>query len=244
MGVAYLPPVRKAFEELRRFNGGAFRRIGTGANHRSRAGFAGGAMACAQTSRIQYRHPSIDVRLSSVIWDNAVLDEATDLEIPLRCGSLAWLQTECLLNQSILAVCSPTLLRTAQQNGDKPALLPGHLIHIMGFENHGLKVRAGAGTGGGPRERVPTSTPRSPHWSSRRPAPASHWRIGFFWTPISRPDGWCWRSRRISRDDFFLLCDYAGASAADTPRSSIVSRLAARRRIELIWISAPSTCGW
>jgi LysR family glycine cleavage system transcriptional activator len=86
-------------------------------------------------------NPSVEVRLSSVIWDNAVLDEATDLEIRYGAGHWHGYRSERLLNQSILPVCSPTLLRAAQVNSDPAALLPRHLIHIMGYENHWLKVR-------------------------------------------------------------------------------------------------------
>jgi LysR family transcriptional regulator, glycine cleavage system transcriptional activator len=81
------------------------------------------------------------VRLSSVIWDNAVLDEATDLEIRYGTGHWHGYRSERLLNQGVLPVCSPALLRTAQVNGDLTALLPRHLIHIMGYEHHWLKVR-------------------------------------------------------------------------------------------------------
>ncbi len=81
------------------------------------------------------------MRLASVIWDNAVLDEATDLEIRYGAGHWHGYRSERLLNQSILAVCSPALLRAAQENGDIAALLPRHLIHIMGYENHWLRVR-------------------------------------------------------------------------------------------------------
>src|SRR6202035_83984 len=46
-----------------------------------------------------------------------------------------------LLNQNILAVCDPNLLRGAQANGDLAGLLSRKLIHIMGYEKHWLNVR-------------------------------------------------------------------------------------------------------
>lgn len=45
------------------------------------------------------------------------------------------------MNQSILAVCSPALLRAAQTNGGADSLLSRAPIHIMGYENQWLKVR-------------------------------------------------------------------------------------------------------
>src|SRR5882724_8652150 len=141
MGVAYLPPVRKAFEELADSTIGLF-----GGSERVQITVHAPVSLAAlwlapKLPAFTAANPSIDVRLSSVIWDNAVLDEATDLEIRYGAGHWHGYRSERLLNQSILPVCSPTLLRAAQVNGDIAALLPHHLIHIMGYENHWLKVR-------------------------------------------------------------------------------------------------------
>ena len=141
MGVAYLPPVRKAFEELADSTVGLF-----GGSERVQITVHAPVSLAAlwlapKLPAFTAANPSIDVRLSSVIWDNAVLDEATDLEIRYGAGQWHGYRSERLLNQSILPVCSPILLRAAQANGDIASFLPRHLIHIMGFENHWLKVR-------------------------------------------------------------------------------------------------------
>jgi len=88
MGVAYLPPVRKAFEELADSTVGLFggsERVQSPCMRRCRWRRCGSRPNCLNSA---LRNPSIDVRLSSVIWDNAVLDEATDLEI--RYGAGHW----------------------------------------------------------------------------------------------------------------------------------------------------------
>jgi LysR family glycine cleavage system transcriptional activator len=141
MGVAYLPPVRKAFEELADSTAGLF-----GGSERVQITVHAPVSLAAlwlapKLPAFRTVNSSIDVRLSSVIWDNAVLDEATDLEIRYGTGHWHGYRSERLLNQSILPVCSPALLCTAQVNGDLTALLPQHLIHIMGYEHHWLKVR-------------------------------------------------------------------------------------------------------
>jgi LysR family glycine cleavage system transcriptional activator len=141
MGVAYLPPVRKAFEELADSTVGLF-----GGSERVQITVHAPVSLAAlwlapKLPAFSIANPSVEVRLSSVIWDNAVLDEATDLEIRYGAGHWHGYRSERLLNQSILPVCSPTLLRAAQPNSDPAALLPRHLIHIMGYENHWLKVR-------------------------------------------------------------------------------------------------------
>jgi LysR family glycine cleavage system transcriptional activator len=86
-------------------------------------------------------YPGIDVRLSSVIWDDPVPSEATDLEIRYGTGQWRGYRAERLLNQSIVAVCSPALLESTRSSGEAAGLVPKHLIHIMGHENHWLQVR-------------------------------------------------------------------------------------------------------
>jgi LysR family glycine cleavage system transcriptional activator len=141
MGVAYLPPVRKAFEELADSTVGLF-----GGSERVQITVHAPVSLAAlwlapKLPAFSIANPAIDVRLASVIWDNAVPDDATDLEIRYGSGQWHGYRSERLLNQSILPVCSPTLLRALQADGNPATLLPRHLIHIMGYENHWLKVR-------------------------------------------------------------------------------------------------------
>lgn len=141
MGVAYLPPVRKAFEELADSTVGLF-----GGLERVQITVHAPVSLAAlwlapKLPAFSRANPSIDVRLSSVIWDNAVLDEATDLEVRYGSGNWHGYRSERLLKQGISAVCSPALLLAAKADGDFPAVLPRHVIHIMGYENHWLKVR-------------------------------------------------------------------------------------------------------
>jgi LysR family glycine cleavage system transcriptional activator len=154
MGVAYLPPVRKAFEELADSTVGLF-----GGSERVQITVHAPVSLAAlwlapKLPAFSIVNSSIDVRLSSVIWDNAVLDEATDLEIRYGAGHWHGYRSERLLNQSILAVCGPMLLRTAEPN--VTTLLPRHLIHIMGYENHWLKVRQALELADVPASACPT----------------------------------------------------------------------------------------
>ena len=141
MGVAYLPPVRKAFEELADSTVGLF-----GGSERVQITVHAPVSLAAlwlapELPAFAVANPSIDVRLSSVIWDNAVLDEATDLEIRYGTGQWHGYRSQRLLKQNILAVCSPLVLRAAQANGDLLARLPRQLIPIMGYQDHWLNVR-------------------------------------------------------------------------------------------------------
>lgn len=141
MGVAYLPPVRKAFEELADSTVGLF-----GGSERVQITVHAPVSLAAlwlapKLPAFGAANPSIDVRLASVIWDNAIPDEATDLEIRYGSGHWHGYRSERLLNQNILAVCSPALLRARTAGADAADLVKRHLIHIMGYEDHWLKVR-------------------------------------------------------------------------------------------------------
>ncbi len=140
MGVAYLPPVRKAFEELADSTVGLF-----GSSERMQITVHAPVSLAAlwlapRLPAFSIANPSIDVRLSSVIWDNAVLDEATDLEIRYGAGHWHGYRSERLMNRNILVVSSPALLQSIR-GGDLRAVLAQRLIHIMGYENHWLKVK-------------------------------------------------------------------------------------------------------
>ena len=156
LGVAYLPPVRKAFEELADSTIGIF-----GGSERVQISVHAPVSLAAlwlapKLAAFSAANSVIDVRLSSVIWDNAVPDEATDLEIRYGTGHWHGYRSERILNQNILTVCSPTLLGTGDMNSDAAGLLPDRLIHIMGHENHWLKVRQGLRLGHGPAGPGPT----------------------------------------------------------------------------------------
>ncbi|HEX4153827.1 MAG TPA: LysR substrate-binding domain-containing protein [Steroidobacteraceae bacterium] len=141
MGVAYLPPVRRAFEQLADSTAGLF-----GGSERGQitvhAPVSLAALWLAPKLPLFIgAFPSIDVRLSSVIWDNPGPDESTDLEIRYGSGQWRGYRAERLMNQRIVAVCSPGMLERARSLGEAAGWLPQHLIHIMGHEDHWLQVR-------------------------------------------------------------------------------------------------------
>lgn len=153
MGVAYLPPVRKAFEELADSTVGLF-----GGSERVQISVHAPVSLAAlwlapRLPRFTALNPGIEVRLTSVIWDNPVPDEATDLEIRYGRGHWHGYGAEHLVNQSLIAVASPSLRQADGASGAQWPAIPAALIHIMGFENHWLMVRQALGlppaTGGG-----------------------------------------------------------------------------------------------
>lgn len=143
MGVAYVPSVRKAFEELADSTAGIFggtERLTVSVN--APVSLASLWLA-PQLPAFMAANPQIDVRLSSVIWDSPVPSETTDLEIRYGYGQWPGYRAEYLFNQRIVAVCSPAKLKMIAREGDDPAALLSPLIHVMGYENHWLSVHQG-----------------------------------------------------------------------------------------------------
>jgi LysR family glycine cleavage system transcriptional activator len=141
MGVAYLPPVRKAFEQLADSTLGLF-----GGSERGQISIHAPVSLASlwlapQLPAFSRAFPGIDVRLSSVIWDHPAPTESTDLEIRYGAGQWRGYASEFLCNQRIVAVCSLELLEQARASGDAAAWLLRHLVPIMGYENHGAQVR-------------------------------------------------------------------------------------------------------
>jgi LysR family glycine cleavage system transcriptional activator len=155
MGVAYLPPVRKAFEEIADSTVGLFGGPERGQVTVHAPVSLASLWLAPRLPDFLARFPGIGVRLCSVIWDNPVPDEATDLEIRYGSGPWRGYRTVRLLNQSILAVGAPHLV-AALDPQDAPQAVARQLIHIMGHENHWLKVRQALGVADPGSIRGPT----------------------------------------------------------------------------------------
>ncbi len=141
MGVAYLPPVRKAFEQLADSTVGLF-----GGSERGEISIHAPVSLASlwlapRLPAFGRAHPGIDVRLSSVIWDHPAPAENTDLEIRYGAGQWRGYRSEFLCNQRIVAVCNAEFLEQARANDDPAAWLLQRLVPIIGYESHGSQVR-------------------------------------------------------------------------------------------------------
>jgi len=188
MGVAYLPPVRKAFEELADSTVGLFWRIGNGCKSPFTPPVSAGGR-CGLRPKLpafSAANPSIDVRLSSVIWDKRRPRRSHRFGNSLwgRVTGMATGRSACL-NQSILPVCSPALLRAAPKNGDIAAMPSTASDSHHGLRESLAEGEAGAETRGCTGQRVPDRRHDRRRIGTRgRPAPASPWRTEFSWTRI------------------------------------------------------------
>ena len=156
LGVAYLPAVQKAFGELTESTVGLF-----GGTEQIKVTVHAPASLAAlwlakQLAVFMTGHPRIEIRMSSLVWDNSTPDDTADLEI--RYGSGRWdgYRAEQLLHQDLIVVCSPAMLKHAEASGDVGAYVQRHLISIVGYENHRFSVRQGLQKAEFPAGAVPT----------------------------------------------------------------------------------------
>jgi len=83
----------------------------TGEGHDPCAGLSRGLWLVKQLPVFMALNPRIDIRMSSLVWDNPVPDEAADLEIRYGAGYWDGYRSEHLLHQSLMVVCSPQYSR-------------------------------------------------------------------------------------------------------------------------------------
>lgn len=140
MGAAYLPDVRRAFEDLNAATAQLFGQAGaTRLIVRAPVSFVMLWLA-PRLGRFQARHPKIEVHLFSVIWADAVPDEAIDIDIRFGGGSWPGYQSELLLSEQSAVAChrDHRVAGTAEQQFDALARRP--LIHVFQHENHWAEV--------------------------------------------------------------------------------------------------------
>ena len=132
-GKAYLPVVHDAFDRLRFGTEELF-----GSSHsglvtiRSTPGF-GEFWLAPRLEDLFSRHPGIELRVTSTIWNTAFMDSGVDLEIRYGDGSCAGLETAWLTREYLVPVCSPSLAERLA--GDPKNLSEVRLLHTDGFLN-------------------------------------------------------------------------------------------------------------
>ncbi|RED50737.1 LysR family transcriptional regulator [Aestuariispira insulae] len=126
MGRAYLPPVRKAFEDLSMTTTGLF---GSQAHStvtvRAPISFAVSWLS-PRIKDFRADHPHIDVRLCSAIWAENLAADRTDIDIRFGDGKWAGFDAHLLKNDDAILVYNPIIAAA-------PAA--GELIHVMGLED-------------------------------------------------------------------------------------------------------------
>lgn len=135
MGRAYLPPVRKAFEDLSLSTAGLFGPAGSRPiTIRTTISFAILWLA-PRIREFRQLHPDIDIRLCSAVWADALSPDELDLEIRLGDGNWRGYQAERVTRETAVPMCSQSTRETHGPFDSLADLQEHDLIHIMGFEN-------------------------------------------------------------------------------------------------------------
>ncbi|MCR9135662.1 MAG: LysR substrate-binding domain-containing protein [Alphaproteobacteria bacterium] len=140
MGAAYLPAVRRAFEDLSVATTGIFGSLGE-RTLRIRLPISYAALVLTPLlPEFHRRYPAIDLQLCTTIWGDGLNRDALDIDI--RYGDGHWTdlpvqsgQPEKISVEKSIIVCSPDY---ADRLGSAPtldALCAGEIIQIMGCES-------------------------------------------------------------------------------------------------------------
>ena len=160
LGIAYLAPVRKAFDDLAISTLGLF-----GSNQMASIAILapvsfGSLWLAPRLPDFSARYPNIEVRLSATIWGNTGSNASIDLEIRYGDGKGNDDGGEALLQQDLVIACSPQYLHQTGFDGDLAKLVRKGVVHIMGHEDHWLSLAntiAAADFGAAPGPTVDTT---------------------------------------------------------------------------------------
>lgn len=135
MGRAYLPSVRRAFDELSASTYGLFGAKGEQSIIvRCTATFAV-SWLIPRLKKFMQAYPNIDIRLYTAIWTEALNLEETDLDIRFGDGSWAGYHATLISNEASIAVASPQVAdKLTKADNLNAALNEITFIQIMGCE--------------------------------------------------------------------------------------------------------------
>ncbi len=133
---AYLPPVRRAFEDILGATSGVFGQS-EGAVLNIRAPISYTALwLTGIIDRFRQAYPHVTVHLTSTIWADKTAEGEADVEFRLGYGNWPGYRSDFLLRDQLVTVCSP---ETAEQIGQKTSaeeLAGWPLLHVMGTQDY------------------------------------------------------------------------------------------------------------
>lgn len=146
MGQAYLPVVRRAFEDISASTNGLF-----GAPYERtltvRATIGAATLWIAPLlPEFSRAHPDIDVRLCMAIWADNLAAEDIDVDVRLGDGHWPGYRAERIGADVAVPVCGPT---EPEPPGDVASFADRPLIHVLGYQDLWTRLLDGAGIAGG-----------------------------------------------------------------------------------------------
>jgi len=140
MGLAYLPAVRKTFEDLSVATAGLFGPV----SDRPvivRAPVSTAVLWLAPRLNVfSELYPDIDIRLYSALWADSLSADETDIDIRMGDGNWPGFTVALLGSETAIPVCSAQTLKTFGSFDHVSELAQRDLIHIMGFEDLWMRV--------------------------------------------------------------------------------------------------------
>jgi len=135
IGTAYLPPLRRSFDDMAAATAGLFGPVG----RRTLVVRAPVSFVCLwlaqRVTRFSQTYPTIALRISSAIWAHSPADESTDVDIRFGDGIWPGFQAELIGNFPVIAVCRPDRMPIGTDAERLRALSQGPLIHVTGYED-------------------------------------------------------------------------------------------------------------
>ena len=140
MGRAYLPSVRKAFEDLSCTTAGLFGPVASQPiTLRVTMAFS---LLWLTPRLLEFRkaYPQIDIRLRSAIWTDALPSDHLDCEIRLGDGQWPGYRVDLLTTESAVPACSEQTYKNEGPYETAADLRGRELIHVMGQESLWMRL--------------------------------------------------------------------------------------------------------
>ena len=133
---AYLPPLRKAFEEILGATSGVFgARGGNVLTIRGPSSY----MAIGLPTIIDQfagRYPHIDIKLTSSIWADRLAMDETDIDLRYGFGRWPGFESHLLFRDSVVAVSAPHIAKDIAGESISNVIKQRSLVHILGPEDY------------------------------------------------------------------------------------------------------------
>ena len=135
IGSAYLPPLRRGFDEMAAATAGLFGPVG----RRTLVVRAPVSFVCLwlarRVERFTAAYPSISLRITSAIWAYAQADETIDVDIRFGDGVWPGYQAELIAHYPAIAVCHPDHVPKGTFAERLHQLSQSPLIHVTDYED-------------------------------------------------------------------------------------------------------------
>ncbi|MBI1386685.1 MAG: LysR family transcriptional regulator [Rhizobiales bacterium] len=135
IGQAYLPAIRRTFDELFASTAGLFAQVGQ--NHITVRVAISFMVLCLgpRLSDFRARHPAIRINFWSSIWASSEDTSAADLDIRFGLGTWPGYEATLLANDSAILVCSPQMAESLRTIDDLALLPPDRMIDVAGQDD-------------------------------------------------------------------------------------------------------------